>query len=410
MSKVSVIIPVYNVEAYLRDCLDSVLRQTLREIEIICVDDASPDGCPAILDSYASSDGRVTAVHLKENRGQGYGRNLGLSMASGEYVYFLDSDDMIEPESMEALYRKAEEEKLDGIFFDSQAVFESEALAKRYASYPAGRRGEYPDGPVSGMVLFEKFIEQQEWTCYVQRQFWNRAFLIREGIRNPVRVEHEDEVFAFQAILAAERVRYWKKSFFIRRYRGDSVMTSPPAPKNFYGYFMDGCYMDRFARERGLHSTAIDRNLARIYEKIVRYYRDLAPEYDLESLFQTEEEKHLYWFFQMSQKAWMHYGMLSDRLKERARESRYLYIYGAGVLADQVFTALAMQGFVIEGFLVTSEEGNPAALHGRPVLPLSGAGIPAEGTLVIEAVTEGYREEISRDLSGAGWPYIYYRE
>ena len=410
MNKVSVIIPVYNVEAYLRDCLDSVQRQTLPEIEIICIDDASPDGCPAILDTYASSDQRITVVHLEENRGQGYGRNLGLSMASGKYVYFLDSDDMIEPESMEELYRKAEEEQLDGIFFDSRAVFESEALARRYASYPAGRKGDYPDGPSAGMVLFEKFIEQQEWTCYVQRQFWNRAFLIREGIRNPVRVEHEDEVFAFEAILAAERVRYWRKNFFIRRYRGESVMTSPPAPKNFYGYFMDGCYMDRFAHERGLHSTAIDRNLARIYEKILRYYRDLSPEYDLEALFRTEEEKHLYRFFRMSQNAWMHYGMLSDKLKEQAHKSRHLYIYGAGVLAGQVFTALAMQGFVIEGFLVTAAEGNPAALHGRPVIPLSEAGTPAEGTLVIEAVTDGYREEISRNLSEAGWEYMYYRE
>ena len=406
---VTVIIPVYNVETYLPACLDSVCAQTLKEIEILCIDDASPDGCPAILDRYAERDPRIGVFHLKENRGQGYGRNLGLAKASGRYVYFLDSDDMIEPDAMEWLCREADKERLDGIFFDSRAVFDSEILAKRYASYPAVRKGTYPEQPVSGPELFSLFIEQGEWTCYVQRQFWNREFLRRERIENPVRVEHEDEVFAFKAILAAERTAYRKKTFFIRRYRENSVMTSRPAPKNFYGYFMDLCYMYRFVGERGLQSTAIDRNLARIYEKLVRYYRDLSGEYDLESWFRTEEEKNLFRFFQISQKAWMHYGMLSDDLLRQAKESRHLYIYGAGVLAGQIFTALERQDLVIDGFLVTDKKGNPRALHGRPVTALEEAGDPGPGSLVIVAVTDGYAQEIFDGLEQAGWNYRYYK-
>ena len=129
MCKVSVIIPVYNVEPWLGACLDSVLGQTLPELEVICVDDCSPDRCPQILDEYAGRDPRLKAVHLKENHGQGNARNIGLEMASGKYIYILDSDDMIHPHAMELLYKKAEADSLDGIFFDSEVFFEKDQFS-----------------------------------------------------------------------------------------------------------------------------------------------------------------------------------------------------------------------------------------------------------------------------------------
>ena len=150
MIKVSVVIPVYNVEKYLSECLDSVLGQTLREIECICIDDASPDRCGEMLDEYAARDGRVRVLHLKENHMQGYGRNRGLEMAKGEYVYFLDSDDMITPNAMEELYLLAKRDELDGIFFDSQVILESEDLARFASAYLCFRNGEYPDEGLDG--------------------------------------------------------------------------------------------------------------------------------------------------------------------------------------------------------------------------------------------------------------------
>ena len=160
MIKVTISIPVYKVEDYLRPCLDSVLGQTLKDIEVICVDDASPDGCAAILDEYAAKDSRVRAIHLDVNRGQGYGRNLGIEQGRGKYIYFLDSDDEITPDAMEQLFEKAEKEDLDGIFFDSEVVFESEELSVKHASYPAARKGTYPEGAVRGTELFDAFMRQ----------------------------------------------------------------------------------------------------------------------------------------------------------------------------------------------------------------------------------------------------------
>ena len=406
---VTVIVPVYRVEAYLRDCLDSVAAQTLSDWEMICIDDASPDGCGAILDEYARADARIRVIHLPENRGQGFGRNLGLAEAKGTWCYFLDSDDMIAPDALRVLAGAAESERLDGIFFDSEAVFETETLRRSFGGYPAVRHGSYPDHAVSGPELFSAFIRNGEWTCYVQRQFWNTAYLRREGIENPVRAEHEDEVFAFTAILAAERVRYLPFTFFIRRYRADSVMTSPVAPKNFHGYLIDYCHMLRFVTHRGIRSEAVDRNLARIYEKIVRYYRMLHETCDLASLFREGAERELYEFFASTQRAEIFYAPLSERVMRKVRSADAVWIYGAGVYAGHVFERLARAEVVVEGFLVTDAAGNPSAMKGRPVRALSGVA-RSDGALVVIAVSESYRKEVEEALSADGWESVYYAD
>lgn len=110
--KVSIIVPIYNVEKYLDRCVQSILNQTLKEIEIILVDDGSPDGCPAMCDEYAKQDSRVKVIH-KKNGGLGLARNSGLEIATGEYVAFVDSDDFVNPDMYEKLYNTAKHKNLD---------------------------------------------------------------------------------------------------------------------------------------------------------------------------------------------------------------------------------------------------------------------------------------------------------
>ena len=110
--KVSVVVPIYGVEKYLRQCVDSILAQTLKDIEVILVDDGSPDGCPAIVDEYAARDPRVVAVH-QENGGYGRAVNHGIELATGEYIGIIESDDWIDPAMYEKLYKKACETAAD---------------------------------------------------------------------------------------------------------------------------------------------------------------------------------------------------------------------------------------------------------------------------------------------------------
>lgn len=99
---VSIVIPVFNVERHLRQCLDSVLRQTLKEWECICIDDGSPDGSGAILDEYGNKDARFKIIHQR-NRGVSAARNLGIKLASAPYLTFIDSDDWVEDDALESL-------------------------------------------------------------------------------------------------------------------------------------------------------------------------------------------------------------------------------------------------------------------------------------------------------------------
>lgn len=116
MPKISIIVPVYNVEAHLPQCMESLRKQTLNDLEIILVDDESPDNCPGMCDRYAKEDSRIKVIH-KKNEGLGFARNSGLAVATGEYVAFTDSDDYELSETYEKLYQMAVSTKSDVIYY-----------------------------------------------------------------------------------------------------------------------------------------------------------------------------------------------------------------------------------------------------------------------------------------------------
>ena len=114
---ISMIVPIYNVEAYLPRCVESLLNQTHQNIEIILVDDESPDNCGKMVDEYAAKDSRVKVIHQK-NKWLGGARNSGLKIATGKYVCFVDSDDYVRTDMCELLFHRIEEEQTDMVIFD----------------------------------------------------------------------------------------------------------------------------------------------------------------------------------------------------------------------------------------------------------------------------------------------------
>lgn len=132
---ISVIIPVYNVENYLGECLDSILNQSFKNLEVICVNDGSTDNSLKILESHAKNDSRVKIIS-QENNGPGYARNVGLKYAKGEYVLFVDSDDFISNDSLNDLYNNAVSNNSDLVLFDNQEFDETENTFKFYSYIP----------------------------------------------------------------------------------------------------------------------------------------------------------------------------------------------------------------------------------------------------------------------------------
>ena len=408
MIKVSVVIPVYKVEKYLPACLDSVLSQSLQNIEVICIDDASPDRCPQILDEYAAQDTRVRVLHLPENHQQGYGRNRGTEMARGQYVYFLDSDDMITQKALEELYTLADRDQLDCIYFDSQVIYENKELEKKNETYTTDRKGKYEDRVYSGRELFELFVEQNDWNCYVQRTFWRREFLLVNKVFSPEHTEHEDEFFSFKGALLAQRVRYISKRYFIRRYRDDSVMTRPPHPKDFHGYFVNYCARVNLVQKLGYSSKGTDEEIWHMCERMNHFFPLFSASEDPREWFNNEEQLRSYYYYSYAQKmGGPYYKELIKKLNVPIQKEKHVWIYGAGIVGKRVYDVLINNDYIVDGFLVTKREGNPRVLLGREVFQVNEI-CPSDNYVAVVAVTGRARSEMQETLKQLGWSYSVY--
>lgn len=228
--KVSVIMPVYNSEKYLREALDSILGQSLKEIEVICVDDGSTDNSPRILGEYKSADARLKIISCS-NSGAGLARNAGLKQAQGDYVLFLDSDDWFEQDMLEQMLLLAESSSADITICKAQRF--DNLTGKPLESDWMLREDCIPETPFDPVEISEhifQFTFGQVWD-----KMYSRRFLSETGIEFPPLRNSEDMVFAYQTILSAKTIAVLRKIMVHYRVnRPDSVSntvrTNPEAP------------------------------------------------------------------------------------------------------------------------------------------------------------------------------------
>lgn len=211
---VSIIIPVYGVEAYLPACLDSLLAQTYNNLEIILVDDESPDGCPAICDAYAVQDPRVRVIH-KKNGGAASARNVGLDAAQGDFISLVDSDDWVSPNFIEFLHRLLTETHSDVSVCSFSNVFQN-GRAENPIVYPHL-------ATVSQVNFLERFLV--DWTCGMATNKMYRTDVLK-NVRYAEGHKIDDEFFTYKAIMNSNQVVISDEVLYWYRMRQSSVMTS----------------------------------------------------------------------------------------------------------------------------------------------------------------------------------------
>lgn len=267
---ISVIIPVYKTEAYLTACVESVLAQTYQNFEIILVDDESPDNCPQMCDAFAARDNRIRVIH-QENGGLSSARNAGIEIARGEYLAFLDSDDLWTPNFLERLYRAIEETGADF------AV----CMFQRFC-------GDMPTAdpkPANTEALSQRqafdclFNIRNENMVVAPNKLYRRH--IFDSIRYPVGKLHEDEAVIHQVIGSAERVAWVAEEHYLYRQAPNSITNAKFSLKR-----LDEMYAKEqriaYFEERGMQDLA-DRtrivymnNLMRLYQSVQRSLDDRA--------------------------------------------------------------------------------------------------------------------------------------
>ena len=232
--KVSIVVPVYNTEKYLKQCVDSITAQTLREVEIILVDDGSKEECAKLCDELARTDARIKVVH-KANGGLGLARNSGIEAACGEYVGFVDSDDYIQPEMYESLYKAATEHDADlavsGICFVGGNTFSQcgDYEEKHYFKEDTVFEGEGIKTLLLGVVgALPSEPEDSRYGVSVCKNIFRRRLLDGENVRfvSERKIISEDTLFMVDYIKCAKRAVGIPGAFYCYRRNEGSLSKS----------------------------------------------------------------------------------------------------------------------------------------------------------------------------------------
>lgn len=204
--KVSIVVPIYGVEKYLNQCVDSILAQTLKDIEVILVDDGSKDRCPEIIDDYAKKDSRVVAIH-QENGGYGKAVNHGISLARGEYIGIIESDDWIESDMYEKLYSSAEKNNTDitkcsFYFYNSKAPKPDIEYNSHICNFDLIPESVFSIKTFPELLAFQPSI----WSC-----LYRASFIKQQKFLETTSASYQDLPFFVESLCRARRISFVKE-------------------------------------------------------------------------------------------------------------------------------------------------------------------------------------------------------
>lgn len=222
--KVSIIIPVYNVEKYLDECLKSAINQTLDNIDIIAINDGSTDNSLKILLDYEKKFNNIKVIS-QSNKGLSEARNKGLEIAKGDYVYFLDSDDYIDLNCIKDCYDYCEKYNLDIINFDAKS-FKDDPNSQVELEEEYDRKKLLNSDVYSGEDFYNYLMENDSYRQPVWLNMYKREFLEKNKLYFYPGLIHEDELFTKLSYLKCSKIMYIPKQFFNRRVRSNSIMTT----------------------------------------------------------------------------------------------------------------------------------------------------------------------------------------
>lgn len=349
--KVSVIIPVYNVRTYLAECLDSVIVQTLKDIEMICVDDGSTDGSAEILDGYAARDSRMRVIH-KTNSGYGHAMNVGIDAAHGEYIGIVESDDKVEPDFLKTLYDAVKENDIDIV--KSEFICWLPSMNYTYRYHGSGMERYFGKILPKDKLWIRCQFSMNTWTG-----LYRRTFLEKYKIRHHESpgASYQDNGFWMQGMIFADRVMVLDYAGYY--YRQDNENASIKDAGKVYAMSdeyewlaeelegrisqreMDVCNSFRlirsyrnFIRIANNHKKEFCGRLVKDYEKYGEvFFRDLEWQKKYDLLFEDSDG-----FCNVSIAK-------SEDLRRRLNEAEHIVIYGAGKRGELMYRLLCFHGF-----------------------------------------------------------------
>lgn len=241
--KISVIIPLYNTEDYIVETLWSIVNQSLKEIDIIIINDGSTDGSLSLVEEV--KDERIR-IYSQKNMGLSDARNKGLKEATGEYIYFMDSDDILEQDALEKCYIRCRKDKLDFVFFNAVIFNDNEHLFE-----PDYYQRTIPENKIyNGPDVIDLLMTTKQYRVSACLSVIRKSYLDSIKLTFYSKLLHEDELFTTLLYVQAKRVGFINKSFFHRRVRPNSIIASKISYRNFECYFIVADKILQFAKDQ----------------------------------------------------------------------------------------------------------------------------------------------------------------
>ena len=417
--KVSVVVPVYNMQKYLEECMDSILTQTLTEIEIICVDDGSTDKSSAMLDSYAEKDRRVQVFHIS-NGGYGHAVNLGMSHAKGKYISIVEPDDYIEQEMLERLYAVSEKYGLDMVNADCKhfsgegedRIFQKSHMINDDSLYntvinPFHEREIFKGGFINPAGLF------------------NRGFLEKNHIRHNETpgASFQDAGFGFQVLAYAERVMLLTETFYCYRQDNPDSSINNGRTANCiieeYEFILNiirndkerlGSFISEYTRRKvGSYLNMYDRLVPELrlafLEMVSKDFRESRErgEFVTTSLSKSQQMQ-VELIIDKTEEFYKRDCVLADEVHEKVKSMDHFIVYGVGMFGKKIYDAMFDEDKKkVTGFAVTDAGNNIKEYKGVPVGQID---IYRREFPVIVGVLGKYENEVISTLEQNGWENI----
>lgn len=410
---ISVIIPVYNVELYIHDCLQSVMGQDLLDIEILCIEDASIDKSLSILGEYSKLDTRIRIIENVRNRGLSYSRNRGMEEAKGRYIYFLDSDDMLKEGALQYLYKMAQDEEVDAIFFHMDLLNELDIVENPTDSRTKNEEIEVEI--VTGVEFLIDQLKKKGYSPMVPLQFWRRDYLIQNNIRFIEGILHEDVPYTFKALLPTKRIKMIQDSLYIYRKRADSLTTS--LTKKNHIKRLEGLYLGIMDMLLSWEQYEFDRETDEaIHKYILERFYHLRETYGSHKQNQSvveavdedlsKKERCLYEMMLHQYSTRMIDATLIESKIEEIRKYQHVVVYGAGLIAKELIEIFAYYDIVVSAVGVSKKENNPTSLMGHRIYGIHELTEYKENGIVVLAVSKRYSEKMKSLLYDYGYQNI----
>ena len=410
MIKMSIIVPVYNVEMYLAKCLDSICSQLNEDIELICVNDSSTDDSIKILEEYQKKY-NFMVINNEHNLGLAESRNVGFGYAGGKYIWFIDSDDFLEDNVINKCIETLEKNELDVLAFDAVQV-----LGNNNTEKICTRRRKYKyTGVFDGKGMLLEQLGHGEYLATAWQAAYRREFLMENNIKFISGIFHEDEWFTFQVYMKARRAMTINDVMYVYRKREGSITAGGDIDKRFEGLLITYSNIIRYLKMIPDDTSAgigyifnFERSIRRLYNA------EVAGKEEYTSFMSRQSEINQYllsWILFPEDKNKIiikerhESKRIPERLINRMKETNHIYMYGAGLVANKMMKELEENDIGISGVVVTKLDAKKN-FWGHPVSEFEQIKKELAKGVVLLAVSKKLCIQIAGLLKENGIKYI----